>query len=60
LGVLNKKKCKNNINQTTYIENYVNNYNFKSKEELENIATTSLNELNIRYIKNTEKYYFIQ
>ena len=48
---------KNNINQTTYIENYVNNYNFKSKEELENVATTSLNELNIRYIKNIEKYY---
>ncbi len=43
----------NNIN---YIENYVNNIELKTSEELDKIANDSLNELQKRYNMNREKY----
>uniref|UniRef100_A0A6C0EH21 Polysaccharide biosynthesis enzyme WcbI domain-containing protein n=1 Tax=viral metagenome TaxID=1070528 RepID=A0A6C0EH21_9ZZZZ len=46
----------NNLPIEYYIENYANNYNLKSSEELEIIANESLNELNKRYQENKNKY----
>lgn len=40
----------------TYINNFVNNINLKTKEELEQIANKSLEELNKRYHENIFKY----
>jgi hypothetical protein len=39
-----------------YINNFVNNLDLKSSEELELIANNSLNALHDRYINNKEKY----
>ena len=39
-----------------YIENYVNNIELKTKEELEQYANQSLDELNRRYNENVNKY----
>lgn len=39
-----------------YINNYVNNVNLKTKEELEKIANDSLDELERRYNDNVNKY----
>ena len=39
-----------------YINNFVNNLDLKSSEELETIAENSLNELHKRYVTNKEKY----
>lgn len=39
-----------------YINNFVNNLDLKSSEELETIAENSLNELYNRYMKNKEKH----
>lgn len=47
---------KNNFSEDYYIENYVNNANLKTKEELENMVSNSLNELKIRYENSKEKY----
>ena len=46
----------NNNSIEYYIDNYVNNENLKSSEELETIATNSLNELQKRYNENYDKY----
>jgi hypothetical protein len=55
---------KNNISVNDYIKNYVNNIDLISKEELENKAIDSINELKKRYENNKIKYtgeniYFI-
>jgi hypothetical protein len=47
---------KNNKIANVYINDYVNNYNLKSSEELEIIANKSLHELNERYKIIKEKY----
>jgi hypothetical protein len=47
---------KNNFTEEYYIENYVNNVDLKTSEELDTIANNSLNELNKRYNLNKEKY----
>jgi hypothetical protein len=47
---------KNNLSVDYYIENYVNNVNLKSKEELEYYANQSLDELNSRHYRYVEKY----
>ena len=39
-----------------YINNFVNNLDLKTSEELDIIAQNSLNELNNRYLQNKEKY----
>jgi len=39
-----------------YIENYVNNEELKTYDELDIIAENSLNELKLRYTKNKEQY----
>jgi hypothetical protein len=39
-----------------YLDNYVNNENLKTSQELEEIANDSLNELEKRYNSNKEKY----
>ena len=54
----------NNQSIEYYIENYVNNHDLKSSQELEVIAENSLNELHRRYYDNIQKYnginiYFI-
>jgi hypothetical protein len=49
---------KNNLPIDYYIENYVNNSNFKSTEELNIILNNSLNELKKRYGENVEKYCY--
>jgi len=49
---------KNNVSQQNYIEEYVNNYNLKSNEELEIIANKSLSELSKRYEMTKVKYHF--
>ena len=46
----------NNLSQDTYIENVVNNINFKTYDELEKIAINSINELKNRYETNIERY----
>jgi hypothetical protein len=47
---------KNNHSIEYYIDNFVNNLDLKTSEELEIIAENSLNELNKRYINNKSKY----
>jgi hypothetical protein len=50
-------ECYNNEHSIDYyINNFVNNLDLKSSEELETIAKDSLNELYNRYINNKEKY----
>jgi hypothetical protein len=54
----------NNLSITDYINNYVNNLELKTSEELEIIANNSLEELKRRYENNIKKYnrnniYFI-
>jgi hypothetical protein len=39
-----------------YIDNFVNNMDLKSSEELDELAQISLNELKVRYERNKEKY----
>jgi hypothetical protein len=39
-----------------YIENYINNIELKTKEELEQYANQSLDDLNRRYNENVDKY----
>ena len=46
----------NNLPIEYYIEKYADNYELKTREELENIANDSLNELNKRYQENKNKY----
>jgi hypothetical protein len=46
----------NNLSIDYYIENFVNNENLKTSEELEMNAIKSLQELRKRYNKNTEIY----
>lgn len=59
-------ECYNNkYSAETYINNYINNENLKTKEELDEMANKSLNELNKRYydmknIFNAENIYVIQ
>lgn len=48
--------CKNKIPAEKYIEDYVNNIDIKTSEELENIAEKSLMELTKRYHTTVEKY----
>lgn len=55
---------KNNVSVNDYIKNYINNIDLISKEELENKAIISINELKRRYENNKIKYtgeniYFI-
>jgi hypothetical protein len=45
-----------NLPIETYINEYINNIELKTCEELETIATNSLNELQKRYIINVNKY----
>lgn len=47
---------KNNIDANTYIENYVNNPNLKTSEELDVIANGSLHELYTRSLNIQKKY----
>jgi hypothetical protein len=47
----------NNLSIEDYINNYHNNTELKSSEELEIIANNSLDELNRRYENNIKKYY---
>jgi hypothetical protein len=47
---------KNNKSIEYYIDNFVNNIDLKSSEELEKLAEDSLNELYNRHKNNTEKY----
>ena len=47
---------KNNLTIDYYIENYVNNTNLKTVEELDNYAIQSLDELNKRHFENIKKY----
>ena len=47
---------KHNMDANTYIENYVNNMNLKTSEELESIANNSLEELHNRSIDIQKKY----
>ena len=47
---------KNNLGQQYYIDNFINNKNLKTINELEMIAIDSLNELNSRFLKNVEYY----
>jgi hypothetical protein len=50
-------ECYNNgYSPEYYINNFVNNLDLKSSEELETIAENSLKELYNRYVNNTEKY----
>jgi hypothetical protein len=44
------------ISQDNYIENFVNNIDLKSKDELENLAKTSILELQRRYNENIINY----
>lgn len=46
----------NNKSVEYYVENYINNENLITSEELENNAENSLNELKKRYYCNKEKY----
>jgi hypothetical protein len=46
----------NNISIENYINNYVNNKDLFSKEELENIANESIYKLYIKHQENIEKY----
>ena len=46
----------NNYSIEYYIDNYVNNENLKTSQELEEIANNSLEELEKRYNSNKEKY----
>jgi hypothetical protein len=55
---------KNNVSVNDYIKNYINNIDLISKEDLENKAIASINELKRRYENNKIKYtgeniYFI-
>ena len=51
------QECYKNGNDISYyINNIVNNVNFKHAVELENIANESLNELSSRYEENKQKY----
>jgi len=55
---------KTNLSIDDYVNNVVNNENFKTYEELNNIADSGINELYKRYINNKNKYnkpniYFI-
>ena len=55
---------KNNVSVNDYIKNYINNVDLISKEDLENKAISSINELKTRYENNKIKYtgeniYFI-
>jgi hypothetical protein len=53
----NMIECYNNgLSKEYYIDNVVNNIDFKSSEQLEIIAKNSLNELYNRHINNKEKY----
>jgi hypothetical protein len=47
---------KNNFSIEHYIDNFINNVDLKTSEELETIAENSLNNLNIRYINNKNEY----
>ena len=47
---------KNHLSIDDYIEKYVNNGDLKTKEELEEYAHKSLDELNKRHHTNIEKY----
>jgi len=50
-------ECYNNDKSIEYyITNFVNNFDLKSSEELEELANNSLIELHKRYINNKEKY----
>ena len=46
----------NNVSSKECFMRTVNNYDFKSSEELESIANQSLNELNKRYTESSNKY----
>ena len=46
----------NNLSIEHYINNYVNNVNLKTRDELENLAENSLNELRKRYEENKIKF----
>jgi hypothetical protein len=46
----------NNMSIEHYIDNYVNNLDLKTSEELETIANNSLNDLEDRYKKNKKNY----
>lgn len=47
---------KNNKNIDYYLDNFVNNIDLKSSEELEELANKSLQELHNRNVKNTSLY----
>ena len=46
----------NNMSIEHYIDNYVNNLDLKTSEELETLANNSLNDLEDRYKNNKKKY----
>jgi hypothetical protein len=46
----------NGSSKEYYINNFVNNLNLKSNEELNTIAENSLNELQRRYLESKKKY----
>jgi hypothetical protein len=47
---------KNNVSAEYFVENIVNNEDLKTKEELENYANESLEELNKRYLESIGNY----
>jgi len=47
---------KNNVSAEYFLENIVNNKDLKTKEDLENYANKSLEELRKRYLESIQKY----
>lgn len=48
---------KNNISANDYIEQYINNYYYKNKDQLEDLANTSILELRSRYDRMLQYKY---